>query len=739
MTASFFTLLQSPGAGQTQSQENQTPTIRTTTSEVLLDFVVRDKNAKIIRNLRPDEIQVFEDGVPQKLRHFEFVDGRVEAAAPAKAAAPAPVPAAVAPSNAPAASPTINELRDMSVVSVVIGNLDPRGRELTVNAMREFAKTDLGSNTYVGVFTLGEAGLRNLQPYTNDAAKISAAVEKAASNALSGQFAAIDSNSLDFGGLGAVSNIDTGSQTAQLSPYGGAKTGGPIDPFAELAWVNELHDVYLGSMQYLSPLRSLVDAQAQIPGRKVMLLFSAGILVHTDTVEFLHSIISAANRANVSIYALDTQGQPDQGTAEHASAPGGAILSDLSDARRRVQQAANDSMNMQLATVNGGSQEVTPGEVIAMELAETSIHSNTRGNMQELAEGTGGALLPDTLDLQEPIREALESARTHYEATYAPANTTLDGNFRKIEVKVSRPGATVFARNGYYAVPLINGRQVYPFEVATLKAIDTKPDLHQFNFDTTTMEFRPGEGRNQYAFIFEAPTKDLTVTTDEKWAKVHVCVTALIKDSKGQVVEKISKDIPYDLPLSKKDQMEKGTVSFTAPFFLAPGHYTIDTAAVDRQSMKASVSRSTLDVDQDSGFSISDVAVVRRVDDIYGPANVFDPLQSRGGAVMPELEDSVIPDVSGNVKFYAVAYPPAPIDQPVVMKVEIMQDDNVVARSPVYEVPLDSNGAASMLAIVPAAKLPAGQYEADVTFQYKGEKLMKKVEFTLGGAGVASN
>src|ERR1035437_3154173 len=176
-----------------------------------------------------------------------------------------------------------------------------------------------------------------------------------------------------------------------------------------------MHDVYMGSSQYLSPLRSLVDAQAQIPGRKVMLLFSAGILVHTDTVELLRSIISAANRSNVSIYALDTVGQP-----LNPSPNGNPEGSDLYDSRRRLQEAANASMNMQLSTINSGSADVTADQVLAMEIAETSIHSDTRGNMAELAEGTGGALLPHSLDLREPIREALESSRTHYELSYAP-------------------------------------------------------------------------------------------------------------------------------------------------------------------------------------------------------------------------------------------------------------------------------------------------------------------------------
>jgi VWFA-related protein len=695
-----------PLLGPAQTPE---PTVRSNTSEVLLDFVVRDKHANVIRDLRPEEVKIFEDGVQQKQRYFQFIDGHANAQRSPEPAPTAPAKSATPGTNASPEPITVNEVRDMSVVSVVLGNLDPRGRELTLKAMRDFAKSDLGPDTYVGVFTLGMAGLRIVQPYTNDASKVSTAVELAVSNALVGQLTAIDSNALGFGGLGAVSDV------AQPVPAG----GGAGAAMAATTWVNEMQDVYMGSMEYLSPLRSLVDSQAQIPGRKVMLLFSAGILVHTDTVELLRSIISAANRSNVTVYAVDTRGL--------------TTYSHLGDARRRLKEAANSSMNMQLSRINGNS-EVTADQVLSSEIAETSIHSDTRGNMEELAEGTGGALLPDTLDLREPIREAVESSRTHYEVTYAPANTLLDGNFRKIEVKVSRPGARVFARSGYYAVPLVNGRQVYPFEVATLKAINTRPDLHQFDFHAATVEFRPEAVRNQFAFLFQAPTRDLTVTTDQQWAKVHVCVTALIKDGKGQVVDKISKDIPYDVPLAKKAELEQGTVSFTAPFFLPPGHYTIDTATVDRQSMKASVSRAALDVEQDFGFAMSGVTVVRRVDDIQEPANVFDPLEARGGKVTPDLSDLVMPDASGNLKFYAVGYPPAPVDAPVAMKIEIWQDEKLVMRSGVSQVPLDANGAASVLASVPGAKLPAGQYQAHVSFQYKDEKLTREVKFTLAGA-----
>ncbi|MGB6724426.1 MAG: VWA domain-containing protein [Terracidiphilus sp.] len=729
--AAILLLLAFLPSGPAPAQENETPSIRTTTNEVLLDFVVRDKNEKIIRDLKPDEIEVYEDGAPQKLRHFEFIDGRtVENSLPETAAAPAP-PSATPAANASVAPKTVNELRDISVVSIVIANLDPRMRALTVDAMKQFVENELKPNVYVGVFTLGEPGINYVTTYTNDPNRISAAVAQATGSAMATQLTSLNQGSIsDSGmfdsGVSGSTSTPTGMAPGESSVNTPSQAGAGADVTAELdtSWGNEMHDVYQNSMMTLGPLRNFVNAQAGIPGRKVVLLFMAGLPMTPDTIEMMNGVISAANRANVTFYAIS----PVLG------------YGNLNHAKQALSSAANYSKNQQLARLAGGNMAVTPGEAKALDIAEYSIQANPVNNMANLAEATGGKLLPPTLDMREPLRKVMEDVQTHYELAYSPTNTAMDGNFRKIEVKVKRRGATVFARDGYYALPILNGQQIYPFELATLKAINTRPDLHQFDFHTTTLEFRPGAVRNQYDFVFQAPTKDLTVKDENGWAKVHVCVTALVKNDKGEIVDKISKDIPYDLPIATKAEMEKGTVSFTAPFLLPPGHYTIDTAAVDRQSMRASVSRSSLDVYQDAGFTMSDVAVARRVDALDGPPNAFNPLEARGATITPELGNVITPDTAGALEFYAIAYPPAPVNAPVNVSFEIYQDGKLVMKSPLSPVPLDKNGAASILAKLPAGKLvPGGHFEADVLFEYKGERLMKKVEFTLAGGGVASS
>jgi hypothetical protein len=256
--------------------------------------------------------------------------------------------------------------------------------------------------------------------------------------------------------------------------------------------------------------------------------------------------------------------------------------------------------------------------------------------------------------------------------------------------------------------------------------------LRQFEFHDAVFQFRPGTGSDQLAFAFEAQAHDLSILKDKDWNQVHVSVTALIKNDHGQVVEKISKDIPYEVPAAQSAELQRGVVTFTSPFLLPPGRYTVETAAIDRESMKASVQRSSLVVEPSTGLAMSDIAVVRRLDTIHGESEEADPLETKSAKVTPELLDVISPEADKQVRFYAIAYPPTPVDAPVQVSMEIWRNGQMVVRTPESEVPSDATGAASMLAGIPLEKLPAGQYEAQITFAYKGQKVSKVTTFAVG-------
>jgi VWFA-related protein len=76
-----------------------------------------------------------------------------------------------------------------------------------------------------------------------------------------------------------------------------------------------------------------------------------------------------------------------------------------------------------------------------------------RMRLQQMTEATGGlAFFPQALkDLDATYAKVVEEIRAQYTLGYVSANTRTDGNWRKFEIKVKRPGVKVRSRKGYFA------------------------------------------------------------------------------------------------------------------------------------------------------------------------------------------------------------------------------------------------------------------------------------------------
>src|SRR5260370_8687860 len=74
LLGAFSLVAQQPSQQNTSGQDTR-PVVRSTAQEVVLDVVFRDKKRRTIRDIRPEEIHVFEDGVEQKLTSFRLVEG----------------------------------------------------------------------------------------------------------------------------------------------------------------------------------------------------------------------------------------------------------------------------------------------------------------------------------------------------------------------------------------------------------------------------------------------------------------------------------------------------------------------------------------------------------------------------------------------------------------------------------------------------------------------------------------
>lgn len=98
---------------------------------------------------------------------------------------------------------------------------------------------------------------------------------------------------------------------------------------------------------------------------------------------------------------------------------------------------------------------LTPnGPVLAMAPTATSSMAFNQGfsvrDLRMIAETTGGQMAAYKRS-SEAFRQLRESIGHQYVLAYSPVKPATDGAFRKIEVKVNRPGARVFYRHGYFA------------------------------------------------------------------------------------------------------------------------------------------------------------------------------------------------------------------------------------------------------------------------------------------------
>jgi Ca-activated chloride channel family protein len=82
-----------------------------------------------------------------------------------------------------------------------------------------------------------------------------------------------------------------------------------------------------------------------------------------------------------------------------------------------------------------------------------SMRQELRMRMTQMTEATGGqAFFPSALkELDASYEKVLAEIRAQYQLGYLSSNATMDGNWRKVEIKVRRPDVRLRSRKGYFA------------------------------------------------------------------------------------------------------------------------------------------------------------------------------------------------------------------------------------------------------------------------------------------------
>ena len=273
-----------------------------------------------------------------------------------------------------------------------------------------------------------------------------------------------------------------------------------------------------------------------------------------------------------------------------------------------------------------------------------------------------------------------------------------------------------------------------PEEMAGLRALDTQPRPHAFDFLSRVYRFRDAGGTTQYAIAFELPISNLTATPAESGNKhrLHASLLALVKSARGEIVDRVSKDVPSEVSDDHLAAVQVELMTYEHAVKLAPGHYTVEAAVVDHEGNRASTSVIEIDNREQRGVGLSDLALVRKLENLGQPPDTADPfeftVEHRDKRVLPfvttDLFAGAIPSV------YFMVYPEPGSRAKPELRVRLLKNGRVLATRKLVLPAPDSSGGIPMW--IEETKQP-GRYEVRVTAVEGGSSTERSLAYTIAG------
>ena len=416
-------------AGATAQSGNFT--LQVSTRLVDLGLIAMDKHGKPIADLKPDEIELYDNGRKQHIAAFHH-------ATPTPAAAQAPAPVADDGIFTNAAPPAdTQEVPDLLVLMMDESHLPFNDLNRARNEVEHFLKT-ARPNSRIALYAISEHGFRVIQDVTADHAlvetQLAAWRPSAASTAQAAELEQRNRQQFDY--VRNPSDLD----------YVNGNHGDSPD-FITSADPNlrQLGDDPLGSV--LVSMVTVAHHFAPVQGHKSLVWISGdSVLVNWDdqTVSMerrvkeigaaINRTKEALNEAHMALYAVD---------ASVVSSGGAAVEASLANADIQLNPVATANS----APGGSGATRNTHGGRMAEQFQEDS--RGIQGPVRQLAEGTGGRAINKGSDLKATLDGIEQDSQALYEVGFNP-DTLADNKFHTLMVKIpGRKDVKLRYRAGY--------------------------------------------------------------------------------------------------------------------------------------------------------------------------------------------------------------------------------------------------------------------------------------------------
>ena len=534
-------LVKEQQATETQNKASQDEVVKLGVTLVQVDAVVTDKKGRYVRDLKPEDFEIYEDGRKQRITNFSYILTQPDVK-------PAVEQSTLTNKNpAPLIVPPVilrpEQIRRTVALVVDDLSLSFESAYAVRQSLKKFVDEQMQPGDLVAIIRTG-AGMGALQQFTADKRQLYAAIERVKWNP---------------GGYGGVSAFAPIAQTpeekyqkwqgeARSSGRGGANQSREQDA-DRLSQrgdrINQFREE-LFSVGTLGALNFIVRGLRELPGRKSLILFSdcfrlfineinARNEVNARVLDALRRLTDLANRASVVIYTIDARGLQTLGLTAADNLDGYTPR----EVEQKLQERHDDFLDSQQGLIY-------------------------------LAEQTGGFSIRNSNDLSRGVARVLEDQKGYYLLGYVPEDTTFKlqngrRQFHKIRVKVNVPGLTIRSRTGFYGIPDEDARPVQKTREEQLLAAITSP----FASGAIPVRLTSVFGYEQKAgpFVVSLLHVDLhhiSFSDDEKeMKKAIVDFGAVTFRDNGQVVDEIWRRQEIRIPAKNFEQSIRGGLIYT--------------------------------------------------------------------------------------------------------------------------------------------------------------------------------
>ncbi len=408
-----------------QEPQAPTPVFPREVEMVTVDVVVSDKAGNPVRGLTRDDFAVLEEGQPQSVQSFEVITA--EPPAPVGTPGPAGSPADVPPPRPRIATNFVSPPPPSRTFVIVFDNmnLSPLNAQRAKAAVLAFIDKGLRDGDRVMLAATGGGAwwstrmpegradlvevLKGLDPRKFPESAYDRMTDFEALRVYMYSDAAVARRVQD-----RLERYGVAARTEGEKERAGKDfvIPGRVDLFVDNKAAETYLKVRTRNRTTFAALERVLKPLAATRDRKGVVFVSEGFVYDPSEAGY-RKVVEAARHANAALYFVDTRG-----------------LADLPGFYSAQFGARIDENNVLSA------------------IADTTL--DAEGSVS-LARDTGGFSVSNTNDLETGIVRIGHESTSYYLLGYSPGNVPRDGRFRKIEVKVRRPGVIVRARRGYFA------------------------------------------------------------------------------------------------------------------------------------------------------------------------------------------------------------------------------------------------------------------------------------------------